>query len=280
MILLVESGSSKTDWALVSNHQISYFSGEGLNPSTLSENTIVQRIEKLKESIAQSPDKIYHYGAGCAADPAKQKLKEIYQRIFSKPEVMIETDLLAAARASCNGKAGFVCILGTGSHAAFSDGIQILHAYPSLGYILGDLGSATHIAKRFLQQYYSNGFDADIMQLIHTELQILDGNFIFHFYQSTDQQKILSSVAHFVITHRDLPAFRLIVKQCFKEFIQIQFTNRKHSQEYPVHVVGSVGFLLKDQFLECLSESNLLAGNILKNPLEGLITFHLNYEIH
>lgn len=47
-------------------------------------------------------------------------------------------------------EAGIACILGSGSNSCYYDGRAIVKNVRSLGYILGDEGSAAYIGKRFL----------------------------------------------------------------------------------------------------------------------------------
>ncbi len=60
--------------------------------------------------------------------------------IFSAAEIIIETDLLAAARSLLGNNEGFAAILGTGTNSCIYDGKNIVANIESLGFLLGDEG--------------------------------------------------------------------------------------------------------------------------------------------
>src|SRR5699024_4406499 len=111
MILLLECGSTKTDWLLLSGRgKEMEFSDHGINPSTLSQETLELYIRKGFERI-KSPDeikKIYHYGAGVSGKPQQNILKKIYHSFFPNALISVENDLYAAARATLGDKKGVV----------------------------------------------------------------------------------------------------------------------------------------------------------------------------
>lgn len=278
MLLIAESGSTKTDWAMLDRNEVFKLNGQGLNPSILGSAEIEQRMEPLKKMAGCNPQHIYHYGAGCSAEPARLKLASVYRSIYPQATIHIETDLLAAARATCLNQTGVACILGTGSHAALSDGYQITKSYPSLGYILGDLGSATHLAKLFLQHYYTNRFGSELHIKINSELPELESNFIYHFYHDQGQQEKLARLAHFVVENAQSIELEELICLAFNEFIDRQLFPVYSGHDIPIHSVGSIAYLLQHQFHQCLITKNLKPGRCIQKPLDDLIQFHLTYE--
>ena len=55
--------------------------------------------------------------------------------VFTKAKLDIQTDLVAAARATCQNAKGVACILGTGSNTGFYNGKKITKNSPGLGYV-------------------------------------------------------------------------------------------------------------------------------------------------
>jgi len=278
MLLIAESGSSKTDWALLVRNEIYRLNGQGLNPSILGSDEMEHRMEPLKKIADFNPQKIYHYGAGCSAEPARLKLASVYRSIYPQATICIETDLLAATRATCASQPGVVCILGTGSHAALSDGYQITKSYPSLGYILGDFGCATHLAKLFLQHYYTNRFGSEMHIKINSELPELESNFIYHFYHDQGQHEKLARLAHFVVENAQSSEMEELIRFAFNEFIDRQLLPIYSGHDIPIHSVGSIAYFLQHQFHQCLITKNLKPGRCIQKPLDDLIQFHLTYE--
>ena len=75
MILIVDSGSTKSDWLAVDkdgNRLMDKIRTKGLNPAILSEKKLNKLIKKSKE-LKSNADKVTHvffYGAGCGTDNA------------------------------------------------------------------------------------------------------------------------------------------------------------------------------------------------------------------
>ena len=144
MILIADSGSTKTDWCYgteISNCKI--IQTKGINP-------FHQSAEKIESIICQGliPQlgfplerctAIYFYGAGCLP-PKTESIIHVLQNNFPEADIAVDTDLLGAARALCKDNAGIACILGTGSNSCLYDGKQIIQNISPLGYILGDEG--------------------------------------------------------------------------------------------------------------------------------------------
>src|SRR5574344_855510 len=111
MILIADSGSTKTDWALVEDGQvIGRILTQGINPFHESEEKIFQvlmdellpRIGDLENlPTGGKMDKIYFYGSGCTPEMASALKKPLAQIFPDISQIEVEGDLLAAARAVC-----------------------------------------------------------------------------------------------------------------------------------------------------------------------------------
>ena len=154
MLLLADSGATKTDWYIGNNPTDGLqFQTEGINPFHQSPSIICTILEKqLLPHLPVSPascHRIFFYGAGCT--PAKSlEVARMLQIFFTNAQISVESDLLGAARSACKDHPGIACILGTGSNSCLYDGRQIVRNIPPLGYILGDEGSGAYLGKRFI----------------------------------------------------------------------------------------------------------------------------------
>lgn len=77
MILIADSGSTKTDWALVDRHQaVVEIKTKGLNPFQVSGDEIANEVRSslLPHLPTVALDAVYFYGAGCT--PEKQPAVE------------------------------------------------------------------------------------------------------------------------------------------------------------------------------------------------------------
>ncbi len=82
MKLIVDSGSTKTDWISINDNGETLFQTQtlGLNPQVLSEYILEERIINNYE-IYQSRkivSDIYFYGAGCGTEPPKKLIKKSF----------------------------------------------------------------------------------------------------------------------------------------------------------------------------------------------------------
>ncbi|MBK8955808.1 MAG: hypothetical protein IPM34_09645 [Saprospiraceae bacterium] len=280
MVLISDSGSTKTDWACLSDATTQYFSTPGMNPVTQSPIKLQEIISLVKDNCDTAPAKLIHYGAGCRDLKARANLIHLYKESFRDCDVRVETDLLGAARSLCEGKPGLVCILGTGSNAAASDGHQLLRNFPSLGYILGDYGSASHLAKKLLQAYYTNSLPNEVAKSIQRQVPLLDDAFIYKFYTEPDQVSKLSQVASVVVKNKNEPAIQKLIQTAFFEFIDLQLLPLSSDKSFPVHFTGSIAFYLFDVLKSCLELRGFTPGNCIRKPIEGLVRYHHTYELN
>ena len=114
MILIADSGSTRTTWCLAGEPPI-FFETEGYNPYFVDRNYIIESLHRsFPPTINPNLIKeIYFYSAG-SADTAPV-LKDVLNIIFPGAETHIEDDTLGAARALLGNNPGFAAILGTGT---------------------------------------------------------------------------------------------------------------------------------------------------------------------
>ena len=145
--LIADSGSTKTDWALIDakGHILWSDKTQGINPFHLSDDDIL-RVLKEELSLNLLPERVSFYGSG-VTEAMKLRMENLLQQRFPQAEVHAESDLLGAARAVLGRKPGIACILGTGANSCLYDGERIVLNTPPLGYILGDEGSGAVLGR-------------------------------------------------------------------------------------------------------------------------------------
>ena len=164
MILVADSGSTKTDWAFVPTYagrpemSCRVFSTQGINPFHQSWDVISSVL--MEELIPQLPGgkemvtSVKFYGSGVRPELEQSMVRQI-RKVFPFAEaVEAHSDLLGAARGLCGRNEGLACILGTGANSCLYDGKRIVKNTAALGYILGDEGSGAVLGKRFLHALY------------------------------------------------------------------------------------------------------------------------------
>ncbi len=107
MVLIVDSGSTKTDWIAVDAKGNTLFSTQtlGLNPQVLSSAILKERIINNFELYQNraSVTHLFFYGAGCGVDSPQRRIRLVFEEIFTNSEFTIKEDTYAAeiGRASC-----------------------------------------------------------------------------------------------------------------------------------------------------------------------------------
>jgi len=167
MRLIAESGSTKTDWALIKGTKVIFQTNTiGFNPLFIKPEQMIQELEQSElKQFKNSVKDIHFYGAGCSSFDRNKNISSGLSLFFTEAAVSVDSDLKAACRGLFGNKTGITVILGTGSNAAVYDGVNILKSPPSLGYILGDEGSGNHLGRLLIKDYLENKMPASLRKI-------------------------------------------------------------------------------------------------------------------
>ena len=131
MILIADSGSTKTTWWLVDSehHKIAEFQTLGINPFYQTEIEIYNELNNSLIPHLNTVDvhSVFFYGAGCHFEDKKNIVKSALEPLFKNADIEINNDLLGACRALLLNQKGIACILGTGSNSCYYDGTKIVN---------------------------------------------------------------------------------------------------------------------------------------------------------
>ena len=280
MILVVDSGSTKTDWIAINRRGEVLFETQtlGLNPQVLTNHILKERIVNNFElyKFRKDVEEIYFYGAGCGTEPPRVLIKNVFSDIFNNcKEFSVREDTYAAiySTAKENTKS-IVCILGTGSNCTYFDGKNIDQKVISLGYILMDDASGNYFGRQLLRDYYFNIIPEETAIKFEKEFDLDAETIKDNLYKQPNPNTYLATFAKFLINNKESDYGQLLIKRGFKLFIERQILQFKDAKEIPIHFVGSISFYLKDELKVCLQEYGLSAGNIIRKPIDGLLQFH------
>lgn len=296
MILIADSGSTKTDWTLLhSPHPLKWivvtsFQTQGITPVHQTPDEIRQILAReLMSQLSTFPRaalinsrelegtllsqiSVYFYGSGCT--PAHvPMMKQILSEVFSPQNIEVYSDLTAAARSLCQYEPGIACILGTGANSCLYDGQQIVQNTPALGYILGDEGSGSVLGRLFMNAIFKNPLFADIRDEYLTMNKLTQADIIHKVYREPMANRFLATSSLYIKDRLDNPLLRDLVVQNFRQFFRSNITPYQHP-ELPVHFVGSMAFIYRDQLIEAAQAEGFHVGHTLQSPMEGLITYH------
>ena len=279
MKLIVDSGSTKTDWIAIDNNGRKLFETQtlGLNPQVLSEYILEERIINNYE-IYQSRKKIselFFYGAGCGTEPPKNLIKKVFKPIFENANILIKEDTYAAIYSCCSpGDKAIVSILGTGSNCSYFDGKNVHQKITSLGYILMDDASGNYFGRQLLRDCYFNKMPLNLQEKFKKEFELEAELIKDHLYKKPNPNTYLAKFAKFLVQNKDLKYSKKLIKKGFNLFIKNQIRQFDNHLEVPLHFVGSIGYYLQDDLKKSLDSKGLQCGKILKKPIDGLVAYH------
>ena len=270
--LIADSGSTKTDWALLAADQAPIvFTTSGLNPVTHTDDEVRAVLtSQLLPHLQDHPLKeVDFYGAGCrkAQEP---RMRELLSTTLGVANVSVASDLLLAARALCGPSEGIACILGTGANSCLFSGAEIKQNVPALGYILGDEGSGTALGRRFLADLFKQQLPADIVQAFHDAYPEATVDAVINrVYKQPQPNRYLASFAPFLHRHAAHPAVAQILRE---EFLRFFARNIRpyHRPDLPVHFVGSIAHHFEPQLRAAAQSSSITIGTILQRPFDRL----------
>lgn len=271
MILIVDSGSSKTEFNLIDGESISHFKCIGLNPFIVSEFIIKKSLNQLDLPF-EKVLKVYFYGAGCGTTEKSDLMKSILQKIFLKSEIMIFSDLLAAARSLFHKNSGVIGILGTGSNLAIYNGEVVKPFSTSLGYILGDEGSGNALGKRFIKAILSDKFDEDF----EIKIGVDKSNILHDLYSHSYPNQYLASFAKLIHKHKTNFQMAKLINETFDEWIQSCLLPNNIKK---ISLSGSIAFYFKYEIKKICELHNIYIDSIIEKPIAGLTLFHKTYVL-
>jgi len=273
MILIADSGSTKTDWRLITGDgQTEATQTKGLNPLVIDETDFKKAVSEssLNEWAKLDIQHIYFYGAGITGKNVQEKLANWLKKTFKDAKISIESDLLAASRAALGNNPGRIGILGTGSNSGYYDGKNIIENIPPLGFILGDEGSGNALGKRLISLYLRSELPADITE----ELKIFYpeyNNILSEIYNQQQTSRLLASFVPFIHWHLSDEVINKMVKQVFGKYFTLL---SGYSSNADLALIGSVAYYFADILNEIAVDNGIKLTTILKSPIDALTIYH------
>lgn len=302
MILIADSGSTKTDWALVypiidkgqKTYRRMVVKTQGINPFHQSPEEIrhilgqelrplLETIERtelhgvLSAGIIPSVETIAFYGAGCTA-AVVPAMKDCLSFLFPLAHIEVAGDLLGAARSLCGNESGIACILGTGSNSCWYDGSRIVDNVPPLGYILGDEGSGAVLGKLFFNGMFKGRLPGQIKEMYLRETGLTYTDIISKVYREPLANRFLSSTAKFIMRNIGVSELHQIVIDNFNAFFNNNICRYGEHAGRHVSAVGSIAYFFREQLEQSAALNGYVLDEVHRSPLDGLIKFHLERQ--
>lgn len=283
MILIADSGSTKTDWCLCKKGTVlCTIQTQGINPYHQTEEAIeeVLREELLPQfptNIVSNILAITFYGSGCANETACNRIKEAIHKVLGTADATIYSDLLGAARALCGHEEGIACVLGTGSNSCLYNGKEIIANTPPLGYILGDEGSSAVLGRRLVGDCLKNQLPEAIRDEFLTEYGLTQEIILEKVYRQPLANRFLASLTPFLSKYREVPEVHNLLVESFVDFF-VRNVKQYRRPWLPIHFVGSIANAFSAELKVAAESLGMELGTVMQSPMEGLIKFHTSEE--
>ena len=295
MILIADSGGTKTDWTLLFSPYptrwdvVSTFQTQGINPIHQAPDVIRQilgqemmqqlssfsRVSMINAGALELPSlsqvEVFFYGSGCTPVQAPV-MKQLLSQFFQAEKISVKSDLMAAARALCQHEPGIACILGTGANSCLYDGNDIVQNTPALGYILGDEGSGAVLGRLFMNAIFKNPAFADVRDGYLAETKLTQADIINRVYRESLANRFLASTSLYIYEHLDNPLLRDLVVENFRRFFRVNIVPYQR-QDLPVHFVGSMAYQYLELLTKAAGQEGFHIGQVINSPMEGLIKY-------
>ena len=276
MILIADSGSTKTDWAVVDNgRQVVAMSTQGINPFHQDAENIATVIEEelLPKMGNIEPEGIFFYGSGCREDKVEMMCGILGKAFPQCVRIEAQGDLLAAARAVCGEREGIACIMGTGANSCLYDGNRVVENTPPLGYILGDEGSGAVLGKLFVNALFKGQLPSELKDEWLEETGLSLNIIINKVYREPLANRFLASTSRFIHQHLSVEPLERMVVYNFREHFR-RNVNQYGRKDLTVGAIGSVAYYYREQLQKAATVEGYTLGKVMRSPMDGLVRYH------
>ena len=275
MILVADSGSTKTSWCVIDSYSDYLFETNGLNPCLQAEDVILNELQtNLCPQINTEIRQIFYYGTGVTAEK-QSVMAEILKKVFPVATIVeAYSDMLGCARSVCGNNAGIAGILGTGSNSCLYDGNKIIDNVNCGGYILGDEGSGAVLGRNLLNAFLKR----DLSEKIHNDL-VQNHNLSYAYivekvYKTPMANTWMANFTKYLNENQDEPCIRKIIVESMEAFFEKNIEKYADYKKYQVHFVGSIAYYFKHVLHKIAERRQINIGNIIQAPITELANYH------
>jgi glucosamine kinase len=281
MIVIADSGSTKTNWVIVDkDNNRSTAKTVGFNPYYQSSDDIYQHLvnDLIPQLGSKKIEKIFFYGAGCEALEQREQVAVAIRKAFPGTEVIVDHDLLAAAKAALGDTPGIACISGTGSNTCLYDGKDVVKNIHSLGLFLGDEGSGGNLGRMLVREYIREAMPAHIAKKFEEFTPDRQAEILDKVYTKPFPNRYLASFARFAVENQKDPYIFDLAYRNFEEMFDRSILRYEGAKTLPVNFVGSIAHHLSDVLHKVAEDKGVKIGKIVGDPMDSLTDYHYQKE--
>ena len=276
MIIIAESGATKTDWrALHDDGTVTSVQTEGLNPMMMSPDEMGRVIGMAVPAVnpeGKRVERIFFYGAGLVSPEAGAVISSVLELWCPFAEIEFHTDMEAAGRAVFGDGEGVVAIMGTGSNSCFWQEGKIVRNIRPGGFVLGDEGSGAALGRMFLSDYIKGLVPEELASVFDESFGLDYSGIVKGVYRSEAPSKFVASFARFVYENRNCSYAAGLIERNLRDFMERSLTRYSCGK---VGVVGSFGFACRGELESLGKEYGLDFVRFVQAPIDGLVEYHM-----
>ena len=281
MILVVDSGSYKSDWMFQLKHKEPLiFRTKGINPFFATEKEIIKTVQQFQDikPYIDEVTEIYYFGSGCTSPDRREIVSNALSHIFPKAFICIDNDVIGSAYATCGSNVGLIATLGTGSNITFFDGNVVQLSKQGLGFVLGDIGSGAWFGKKLVSSFLYETMPEDLAFHFGQKYALTKEQVIEHVYQRRIPNVYLASFAPFLTEHRNHPFISTLIHRGFERFVEDNIYLYPNYKDYECHFVGSIAYQFSEELKTVCELHKINVGKILKQPVTQIYQYVLDRE--
>ena len=275
MKLIIESGSTKTDWRSVADDgKVIGFRTSGINPLLQSEDDIRSVMAKAIPEVnpqGRTVDEVFFYGAGVLSPAFAEPLVSLLATWCPLARIECETDLTAAARALFGDGSGVAVILGTGSNSCLWENGKAVSTIRTGGFILGDEGSGAVLGKMFLSDYIKGLVPEPLKSMFDKEYGLDYASIVTRVYRQEAPSRFLASFARFIMDNKENEYAAGLVRRNIRDFMERVLVRYGNSR---IGVVGAFGVACMEELIEIGQEYGLEFVRFVQSPADELVKYH------
>lgn len=276
--LVVESGGTKTDWYLISDHGDNReLQTSGLNPSLVKMEEIhailVGRVLPwLKQTRLGA---IHYFGAGLGRPIGRIEMRRLLKEALETDcPIQVSSDLIGAAYGCLGSDKGLVGILGTGSVALRYDGQAISARSGGWGYLLGDEGSGSDLGKTLLRKLLEHSLPEPIVdayrQFSGREISQIPQDL----YRRREPTQFLARQVAFLAENQSVPEIRELLESRIRFFLRTYLLALEPQPEEKLVFTGGVARIFSELVEKLCRAEGIINVRVLKEaPIRAIVRF-------
>ena len=271
MNLFFDSGATKCDCIVTdeAGRYLTHNTDTGINASYASDEELDAVLARFSAATGTQAVHIVFAGAGCGNPANADRVRRAIEAHYHAQAVEVESDLAGACRLLSRRQPCLTAILGTGAAACQYDGCGITEQSPSLGWMLGDEGSGTHLGKLLISHYLKGGLPPECREQLEREFGLDRSEVLRRVYRAPSPNLFFSQFAKFIGDNIDkYSELQILVDQAFDQFFQEQILLLSGHSTLPLHLMGSVAWHYQSYLREAANRYGVRIGTVAASPLQ------------